>query len=272
MANAILKKDFIDGEKLFGQQLNNNFGVIEAALNTMNKINWQDNPDDSMIIFRGTTEAVNARDIIDGQILYDTTTGETYIDYNNQRISTGSGNAIHIGSDVPTNPSTQLWVDPEEPIQVLGTEVVNNMNGNETDKAPSVQSVKSYVNTYDDNHKMKLLWENPNPSQRFTTQDITLDSGDYDYLKWFYRVWGSTDALTSIDVLKGSNAMLIGGGIAHMSGSSTYYGAVYQRICEYTNNTTYNVKDGVAYIGNQSSPGADGNTYLIPFAVYGVKF
>ena len=145
MANVSLKKDFTDGEKLFGQQLNNNFGAIEAALGAMNKINWQDNPDDSVIVYRGTTEAINARDIEDGQILYDTTTGETYIDYNNQRISTGSGNAIHIGNDLPTNPSTQLWINPDEPIQVLGSEVVDNMNGDEIDKAPSVRATKEYV-------------------------------------------------------------------------------------------------------------------------------
>lgn len=145
MANVSLKTDFKDGEKLFGQQLNNNFAVIKAALEAMNKIVWQDDPDDSVITFRGTTEEVNAREIIDGQLLYDTTTGETYIDYGSQRISTGSGNAIYIGTGVPTNPSTQLWINPEESILPINTEVVNSMEGSETNKAPSVASAKSYI-------------------------------------------------------------------------------------------------------------------------------
>ena len=63
MANVSLKTDFKDGEKLFGQQLNNNFVVIKAALEAMNKIVWQDDPDDSVSAFRGTTEEINQRDI-----------------------------------------------------------------------------------------------------------------------------------------------------------------------------------------------------------------
>ena len=146
MANVSLKTDFTDGEKLFGQQLNNNFAVIQAALATMNKITWQDDPDDSVVTFRGTTEEINQREIIDGQLLYDTTTGETYIDYGSQRISTGSGNAIYIGTGTPTNPSTQLWINPEESILPINTEVINSMEGTETNKAPSVASVKTYIN------------------------------------------------------------------------------------------------------------------------------
>ena len=146
MANVSLKTDFKDGEKLFGQQLNNNFAVIQAALATMNKITWQDDPDDSVVTFRGTTEEINQREIIDGQLLYDTTTGETYIDYGSQRISTGSGNAIYIGTGTPTNPSTQLWINPEESILPINTEVVNSMEGTEANKAPSVASVKNYIN------------------------------------------------------------------------------------------------------------------------------
>lgn len=145
MAGVALKKDFTDGQKLYGQQLNNNFGVIEAALNAMNKIVWQDDTSDSIIAFRGTTAEINTRDIIDGQLLYDTTTGETYIDYGSQRISTGSGNAIHIGDDEPTNPSTQLWVDTDDPIQSIGSEVINSLSGDETNKSPSVKAVKDYI-------------------------------------------------------------------------------------------------------------------------------
>lgn len=130
MANVSLKTDFTDGEKLFGQQLNNNFAVIKAALETMNKIVWQDDPDDTVVTFRGTTEEINSRDIIDGQLLYDTSTGETYIDYGSQRISTGSGNAIFIGENEPTNPATQLWIDPTELLNVIGSEIESGSNEN----------------------------------------------------------------------------------------------------------------------------------------------
>lgn len=130
MANVSLKADFKDGDKLFAQQLNNNFNAIMAALSAMNKIVWQDDPDDTVVTFRGTTEEINSRDIIDGQLLYDTSTGETYIDYGSQRISTGSGNAIFIGEDEPTNPATQLWIDPTEMLNVIGSEIESGSNEN----------------------------------------------------------------------------------------------------------------------------------------------
>ena len=147
MARAILKKDFKDGDKLYGQQLNNNFGTIEAALDAMNKIVWQDDVDESMTAFRGTTEQIQSQPIIDGQLLYDISTGETYIDYNGERISTGSGNSIHIGADTPENDATQIWIDPTDTVTNIGTEVVNNLDGDETYMAPSVHAIKS-ANTY----------------------------------------------------------------------------------------------------------------------------
>lgn len=139
MANVNLKTDFKDGEFLYADQLKNNFEAIQAALDTMNAIVWQDNAD-KVVTFRGTTEELMNRPIIDGQILYDTTTGESYIDYLGKRISTGSGNAIHIGDTEPTNPSTQIWINDNE-LSAVGSEVVNSLDGNEERMAPSVATV-----------------------------------------------------------------------------------------------------------------------------------
>lgn len=144
MANVNLKTDFKDGEFLYADQLKNNFEAIQAALNAMNAIVWQDNAD-KVVTFRGTTEELMNREIIDGQILYDTTTGESYIDYKGKRISTGSGNAIHIGDTEPTNPSTQIWIDKDE-LSAVGSEVVNSLEGNEERMAPSVAAVKHFIN------------------------------------------------------------------------------------------------------------------------------
>ena len=80
MANVELKTDFKDGEVLFGEQLNNNFKAIKAALEAANKIAWQDNLDDEVIAFKGTTEEVENRPIINGQLVYDIEKAITYID------------------------------------------------------------------------------------------------------------------------------------------------------------------------------------------------
>lgn len=131
MANVSLKKDFKNGDKLYDHQLNNNFASIEAALAAMNKIVWQDDEENgaSVSTYKGTTEEIEARDLIDGQLLYNTETGETYIDaYVNDvltRINTGSGNVVAIQSEEPTNDAVKLWVDTDE-LDVTGTEITDN--------------------------------------------------------------------------------------------------------------------------------------------------
>lgn len=115
MANVILKTDFKDGDKLFAQQLNNNFATIMAALAAMNKISWQDDFEESILYFKGDTDAVNEREIIDGQLLYDYILGKAYIDYNNRRVEIVSGSLLDF--------------------------VVTSLEGDETNKAPSVHAV-----------------------------------------------------------------------------------------------------------------------------------
>ena len=121
MANVNLKTDFKDGDKLFAQQLNNNFSAIVAALAAMNKIAWQDDTDESLIYFKGTTEEVAARNIIEGQLLYDLTLGVHYIDHNNTRTDVVSGSVLDV--------------------------VVNSLEGEQTNKAPSVHAVKEGLNS-----------------------------------------------------------------------------------------------------------------------------
>ena len=165
MANVELKTDFKDGEKLYGPELNNNFKAIKAALEAMNRIVWQDDQEipDTVSAFRGTTEELMNREIIDGQLLYDTNTGETYIDYEGRRISTGSGNAIHIGESKPTNPSTQIWI-PTDEFNSVGTEVVNSLEGNEERMAPSVAAVKKgLLDTYSTKERVIGIWEDEKP-------------------------------------------------------------------------------------------------------------
>lgn len=80
MANISIKKDFEDGQKLFAQQLNNNFETIEMGINSGNKIIWKDDNGAEFQTFRGTTEEIEKRPIIDGQTLYNIETGEMLLD------------------------------------------------------------------------------------------------------------------------------------------------------------------------------------------------
>lgn len=130
MANVSLKTDFKNGEKLYDEQLNNNFKAIVAALKELNTISWADTPE-LLTIFRGTEEEVAARPIIDGQLLCDLTNGVMYADFNGERIFTGGkpgpqgepgiqgekgetgDSGVYIGSEEPTDPDVNAWVDPQ---------------------------------------------------------------------------------------------------------------------------------------------------------------
>ena len=173
MSKISIKKDFADGNILPASDLNNNFRVIEAGINaneenleiiieqaivrldaeleaiTANR-GWDWNGGDRVTFFKGTTAQVADQDVINGQLLYNTDTGETALDDDGERITTGSGNVVVIDDYEPENPATKLWVDGLEPLNDIGTEVVHSMSGNEMAMAPSVSSVKGYVGTLSD--------------------------------------------------------------------------------------------------------------------------
>ena len=133
MANVDLKTNFKNGDKLYDYELNNNFKAIQAALGAMNKIVWQNDDNASLVMFAGTTEQITNRELIEGQLLYNTQTGETYIDAmvdtELKRISTGGGTSIQIGGIEPTNPATKLWVE-DDILTSLGTEIESGSNEN----------------------------------------------------------------------------------------------------------------------------------------------
>ena len=150
MANVDLKTNFKNGDKLYDYELNNNFKAIQAALGAMNKIVWQNDDNASLVMFAGTTEQITNRELIEGQLLYNTQTGETYIDAmvdtELKRISTGGGTSIQIGGIEPTNSATKLWVE-DDMLTSLGTEVINSLDGNETNLSPSVNAVNGALNS-----------------------------------------------------------------------------------------------------------------------------
>lgn len=168
MSKISIKTDFQDGTILPASDLNNNFRVIQAGVNaneeTLEEViedaitrldaeleaitadrGWDWNGGDRVTFFKGTTTQIADQDIKDGQLLYNTETGETALDDNGERITTGSGNVVVVDDYEPENPATKLWINPDEVPQSMGTEVVNSMSGNETNMAPSVAAVKAYI-------------------------------------------------------------------------------------------------------------------------------
>ena len=144
MANVNLKTNFADGEKLFAQQLNNNFKTIQEGMNNANKIIWQDGTDVSFK--RYLTNDVEELPILDGAVIYDVEKGRHYIDYQGTRIQVGSsGKEVVIQEEQPTEEDNKIWIDPSN-VNTLGTEVIDSLEGDEHSLAPSVDAVKKFVN------------------------------------------------------------------------------------------------------------------------------
>lgn len=254
MANVNLKTDFVDGEKLFGQQLNNNFSAIQEALKTLNAITWQDNTD-VMVAFRGTTTQINRRPIINGQLLYNYETGESYIDFENKRISTGSGTVVAIQNEEPTNMATKLWIE-DELVNSMGTEVVDSLEGNEKNMAPSVSTVKNFINGTE--------WEKVKLSEGFSHNALS-SSGDLVYKRIGNVVYikGSVKGFTAsgdvcgvlpvgfrpstrIDIFFGTGGNYFAKGIISASGSITLLGDSQDN---YSENNWYSIC--TSYITNE---------------------
>lgn len=169
MAKISIKTDFKDGDKLPASDLNNNFKVIQEGVNA-NETNlesviveaeerlqkeleqitadrgwdWGGSSPDRATFYKNGTEQVNSKEIVNGQTLVNVETGEMFLDDNGKRISVGSGNVVQVGGEKPTNKATKIWFDTNI-VNSKASEVIDSVQGNETDLSPSVRSIKKYV-------------------------------------------------------------------------------------------------------------------------------
>ena len=141
MSNVNLKTDFKNGDKLYAEQLNNNFELIKEAFakGATGDVVWQDGT--TVKFRRYVTTDIQQLPILHGAIIYDIQKGRNYIDYDGKRIQVGSaGNEVIVGEASEITEDTKLIIE-QDFIDNIGSEVVNSLEGNETNKAPSVSVV-----------------------------------------------------------------------------------------------------------------------------------
>jgi len=109
---------------------------------------------------------------------------------------------------------------------------------------------------------MTLLWENPNTTQAFASQTITLNSADYDFLLFiFLHVVGG--AMYSEIAPKGTNVSLTEG-FSSIQGTKCI-----SRDITYVSDTTLNVGGGRQAYGTTAESAR--NDVCVPIAIYGIK-
>lgn len=72
---------------------------------------------------------------------------------------------VHVGTSAPTDPTTKIWLDTDEP----GMSAVSSVNG------------KTGTVVIDD-IPMTLLWENASPTSTFAAQTVQIDLSAYDFV------------------------------------------------------------------------------------------
>lgn len=87
----------------------------------------------------------------------------------------GASNDVIISPEEPTTEDWKIWIDTDE-INNLGSEVVDTLEGNETDKAPSVRSVKEVNKLSHNEVKTDKTWVNGKPIYRKVLEYLVSDT------------------------------------------------------------------------------------------------
>lgn len=114
----------------------------------------------------------------------------------------------------------------------------------------------------------EILWTNPNPNAHFSSQEITLSSGDYDVLEIFYYNWVDIDSYKDLLCQK-----TIKGYSTELQFQFTHNNVVYAgyRRIRYINDTKLQVDNGYRVIDNSSIATGEANYWNVPVYVIGYK-
>ena len=153
---------------------------------------------------------------------------------------------VYVGTSAPTDPTTKIWLDTDEP----GMSAVSSVNG------------KTGTVVIDD-IPLPLLWTNASPTSSFSAQTVAIDLTDYYFvLVEFYSDTGNT---------RGVNAILARNGSAQRTGFS---GVNQNRLAFLKRDATVSISGVVFSDGSADYSSIDpvtANTVMIPYKIYGLK-
>lgn len=107
------------------------------------------------------------------------------------------------------------------------------------------------------NNNGTVLWTNPNPNSNFSSQNITLNSSDYDVLEVYSKQTTTNSRLSNTKIIKGYDGIMVTTFDTGVSGRRTA-----TRISD-TSYTIGNLQSTSEYVGN--------NSFIIPLYIIGYK-
>lgn len=111
----------------------------------------------------------------------------------------------------------------------------------------------------------KVLWSNPYPSSQFTQRSITLSSGDYDFLEWYFLDGNSTFSIRTVKGYGCFPYMLV------QEGNTGYFGFRMRKV-GFVDDTTFSITTGTIKYFNKTTTESDTyDTIIKPLYVVGYK-
>lgn len=159
---------------------------------------------------------------------------------------------VYVGTSAPTDPTTKIWLDTDEP----GMSAVSSVNG------------KTGTVVIDD-IPMTLLWELANPNfpnvGGFAAQTIQIDLSDYDAVLIFCLSYNNENPTVSAICLKGYVSRI------NRTNPTDSSAKMYSAHRDATVSAT-GVVFADAMQSSASSNGSANNDAIIPFRIYGLKW
>lgn len=156
----------------------------------------------------------------------------------------GGAGGLYVGTDAPTDPNVDFWLDTDEP----GQSEVSSVNG------------KSGVVTLDAGDvgavSMTQLWTNPNPENSFSAQTVTF-SDDYDLYMVIYKRQATGDVFEANTIFRhGYGVMMI-----HGSGYSNLF---------YSRDAAWHSGGGLEFHTGYAGTSTANTSVVIPLVIYGI--
>ena len=135
--------------------------VLTKRTNADFDVEWEDSGG-------GTVQSVN--EVLPDQNGNITLTADDIgTDATNISIQDALDDYVYVGTSAPTDPTTKIWLDTDEP----GMSVVSSVNGMTGTVVLDADDVGAMS-------KLELLWTNASPSSTFAAQTVSLDLSGYD--------------------------------------------------------------------------------------------
>ena len=195
----------------------------------------------------GTVQSVN--EVLpdqDGNITL--TADDIGTDATNISIQDALDDYVYVGTSAPTDPTTKIWLDTDEP-GMSGVSSVNGATGTVVLDADDVGAMS----------KWDLIWENASPASSFSAQTISVDLNNYDYfaIQLVFSNTGPTTIAAQIFPVENAtvSATIIGSSNNRTGGRDLTYNSTNKSIVFVAAN--YN--------------GSSNNAYAIPYKIFGIK-